>query len=214
MLAKLKIQNSKLTTYKDIYKFIEKYYSRNEFELLYSQLQQGFNCVETSSAGRVLDAVAVLLGFAGNQRKYKHEAAALLAENSTEPYLDIEPRLLRVENNLISNAQYTTHNDLIYVLDTTCLFEYLVKNLEKDKGRLAATAQKYIADGLVEIIQKKLRVTSCEHHDVFVAGGIVNNKIISDIFEGKGFYLSKKIPRGDAGLSFGQVIYYLMNSKN
>jgi hydrogenase maturation factor HypF (carbamoyltransferase family) len=80
VLVKLITHNSQLKNYKDIYKFIKKNYSRNEFELLYSQLQQGFNCVETSSAGRVLDAVAVLLGFAGNQRKYKHEAAALLAE--------------------------------------------------------------------------------------------------------------------------------------
>ena len=38
----------------------------------------------------------------------------------------------------------------------------------------------------------------------------MNNKIISEIMEKQGFYLNKKIPRGDAGISFGQIIFYLL----
>ena len=49
-------------------KYLKKYYTKNQFELLYNQLQQKFNCQETSSTGRVLDAASVLLGFSKNKR--------------------------------------------------------------------------------------------------------------------------------------------------
>lgn len=77
ILSRFKIKNQE--EIKDfIYKFIKKYYSRNQFKLLFNQLQQNFNCQETSSTARILDAVSVLLGFAKNQRNYKHEPIDLL----------------------------------------------------------------------------------------------------------------------------------------
>ncbi len=217
---------------KNIYNFIKKYYTKNEFELIYNQLQKNFNCLETSSAGRVLDAVSILLGFCGNIRKYKHEPIDLLEKNSIAPYLDLKPKIIFDEK------------EKMYVLQTTPLFEYLLKNIEKNKERLAATAQLYIANGFYEIIKLSCHperspysdevegstkyynqpnhnadsstslcgvypARSGAQNDIFIAGGIANNKIISNYLISKGAYASKIIPRGDAGLSFGQVIYYL-----
>jgi hydrogenase maturation protein HypF len=194
-----------------IYRFVKKHYTKNEFELIHNQLKQNFNCLETSSTGRILDAVSLLLGFCGNERKYKHEPIALLEANSGKPYADLKPKI-----TLSQGKQ---------VLSTTFLFEYLVKNLHKDKKRLATTAQLYIAQGLYEIIKKNIPNTRYKLPNNFIAGGIANNKIISDYLISKGAYASKKIypvklspdklfnrvPRGDAGLSFGQVIYYLFS---
>lgn len=174
-----------------IYNFVKKFYTRNEFEALYNQMEQNFNCQITTSAGRVLDAVAVLLGFAGNERNYKHQATKLLEENSTKPYDDLDLRFKIY--------------DLKIVLDTTHLFKYLIKNIKKDKKRLAATAQAYIASGLYKIIKKNYK-------SVFAAGGVTNNKIISSYFKKQGVYLAKKIPRGDEGIAIGQIIFYLTNS--
>ncbi|PJA87114.1 MAG: hypothetical protein CO141_01115 [Candidatus Moranbacteria bacterium CG_4_9_14_3_um_filter_42_9] len=189
--------------------FVKKYYSKNEFEVLYSQLKQNFNCQETSSAGRVLDAVSVLLGFCGNVRKYKHGPAIALENSSTIPYTDLRPVVTKSE---INSSRERNSN---FILETTPLFEYLVKNVKKDKHRLAATAQLYMARGLYEIIKKELRVTGYGLRDVFFAGGIANNKIIASYLELKGVYAGKKIPRGDAGVSFGQIIYYLLaNPRN
>ncbi len=188
---KFKIKNLKLQ--KDfIYQFVKKFYTCNEFELLYNQLRENFNCVETSSTGRILDAVSVLLGFAGNERNYKHEAAELLEKNSTKPY-ELPP--------LIKGARGD------FELQTTPLFEYLIKNLHKDKRHLAAAAQLYIARGLHEII-KKSKIKN-QKSKMFFSGGLANNKIISSYLESSGAYKNKKVPRGDAGLSFGQIIYYL-----
>jgi len=182
-----------------IYQHIKKYYSKNEFELIHNQLKQNFNCLETSSAGRVLDAVSLLLGFCGNERKYKHEPIALLEANSGKPYTDIKPKIILSQDK--------------QVLDTTFLFEYLVKNLHKDKKRLAATAQLYIAEGLWKIVTEKektvIETRQCCVSTLVFSGGIANNKIISEFLISQGAYANKKIPRGDAGLSFGQITYYI-----
>jgi hydrogenase maturation protein HypF len=183
---------NKLPEYKDrpeaIFHWVEKYYSRREFEVLFRQMREGFNCPETSSTGRVLDAVAVLLGFADNKREYKHGPIDLLEKNSGHPYA-LKPVL---KGNILLTAP---------------LFQYLLDNFHKDKSRLAATAQVYIAAGLHKLIR--------EEKSFFLAGGIASNKFISSYLEVRGAYTNKKIPRGDAGLSFGQIFYYLLaNPRN
>ena len=210
ILARIKNYELRIKNNKEfVYTYLKKYYTRNESELLYNQLQQNFNCVETSSTGRVLDAVSVLLGFAGNKRNYKHEAAELLEKNSAKPYRDIKPVIKSEIQNYKSetNSKFKIQNSKL-ILKTTPLFEYLIKNLNRDKKRLAATAQLYIAQGLYEIL-KKFHNSKFKIHNSYFAGGITNNKIISSYLEGKGVYTNKKIPRGDAGLSFGQIIYHL-----
>ncbi|MBU3924708.1 hypothetical protein KJ854_02115 [Patescibacteria group bacterium] len=188
--ANLKIQ-------KDfIYQFVKRFYSRNEFEVLYNQMEQNFNCQKTTSTGRVLDAVSVLLGFAGNERSFKHEAVKLLEANSTVPYNDL-------------NLRFKIY-DLRIILNTAHLFKYLIKNIHKDKRRLAATAQLYIAKGLYEIT--RLQPTTYNLQPIFAAGGLSNNKIISGYLEKRGVYVSKKIPRGDEGVAVGQIVYYLLNN--
>jgi hydrogenase maturation protein HypF len=179
---------NKILDKNNIYKYIEKYYTPNQFELLYNQLQQNFNCQKTSSTGRILDAVSVLLGFANNKRTHKHEATELLEKNSTSPYI-LKPKILSTKP--------------LKTLNTTYLFEYLIKNIREDKKRLAATTQIYLASGLYRIMGS---------NNFFFAGGITNNKTISDYFLTKGGITNKKIPRGDAGLPFGQIIFYLLTN--
>lgn len=187
------------------YEYIKKYYSKNEFKALASQMRQDFNCQRTTSTGRILDAAAVLLGFSGNERKFKHEAVKKLEENSGVPYGNLKPKI---------NGQESRE-----ILDTTYLFEYLIKNIDKDKNRLAATAQLYIAKGLLEIIKNhdsKFMSARCSLgaggvHDLhFAAGGMANNKIISAYLGYHNVFLAKKIPRGDEGIAVGQIIYCLL----
>jgi hydrogenase maturation protein HypF len=182
---------SKFLEKDEVYKHVKRYYSKQEFEVLYSQLQQNFNCLETSSTARILDAVSVLLGFSKNERLSKHGPVEILEKNSTTSY-EIKPQIIYDER------------EKMWVLQTTPLFEYLIKNLGKDKKRLAATAQKYIADGLVKIVNK------LQTKEIYFAGGMANNRILSHILENVGIYTSKKIPRGDAGISVGQIFYYIL----
>ncbi len=219
------LQNSKIKK-NFIHKFVKKFYTRNEFELLYNQVEQGFNCQTTTSTGRILDAVSVLLGFAGNERKYKHEAVGKLEQNSTVPY-SLEPKIIssviaseaKQSHGDIASQRLLRHsaprNDTRAVLDTGYLFEYLIKNIKKDKKRLAATAQLYIAKGLYELINLYAishTPYAIRHKPfaIFAAGGMTNNKIISEYLEKQGVYLAKKIPRGDEGIAVGQIVYFLL----
>jgi len=179
-----------------VYRFVKKYYARNEFELLYNQMEQEFNCQETSSVGRVLDAVSVLLGFCGNERNYKHEPVDLLEKNSSLPYSDLKPKIKKY---------YELRTTSYELLTTPLLFEYLIENLHKDKRRLATTAQLYIAQGFYEIAR---RAAKNKRPKIYFGGGMANNKIMSGFFASKGAVMNKKVPRGDAGLSFGQIYFF------
>ncbi|MCK5332674.1 hypothetical protein KAJ41_02310 [Candidatus Parcubacteria bacterium] len=176
---------------------VKKFYSENQFELFYNQLQQNFNCQKTTSTGRILDAVSILLGFSKNERKSKHEATKILEKHSTTPY-QINPKII-----------FDKSCDR-YILPTTPLFEYLLKNISKDKKRLAATAQLYLAQGFLKIIKQDLKHKS---EQIFFAGGMANNQIISSYLENNNVYTSKKIPRGDEGIAFGQIIYYILSNQ-
>ncbi len=190
---------------------MKKFYSEKEFEVLLNQLRQNFNCQETSSAGRVIDAVSILLGFAENTRQRKHEAADILEKNSAAPRKKISPEIIY------------SRQEKLRILQTTPLFEYLVENMpsgKKNRERLSAAAQFYIARGLYKIVRE--HYSDSKHNkkfkkspiigrkSIFAAGGISNNKIISAYLESKGAYVSKKIPRGDAGLSVGQIFCCLL----
>ena len=225
----------------EVFQFVKKYYDKNQFELLWNQWKEGFNCLETSSTGRILDAVSVLLGFSENERPYKHAPIDLLEKNSREAY-NIEPVIKEADKRSSKNvtlacpepdiqekgnkkdsgqARMTSANKL-FELQTTELFKYLVQNLDKDKKRLAATAQMYLAKGLWEMVschseldsESKKETRVWNDTPVFFAGGVANNKIISDFLVEKSVIVSQEIPRGDAGISFGQLIYYLANSRD
>lgn len=182
---------SKFLNKTEIYKFVKEYYDENVFNLLFSQNEQKFNCIETSSMGRVLDASSLFLGFCKNERGYKHEPIDLLEKNSTQA------------NNIQVKIE---ESDEIKILFTTNLFKYLVDNFDEDHKRLAASVQMYLAKGLYKMIEDY----NLGRQEIFFGGGIANNKIISAYLIEKGVIVNKKIPRGDAGLSFGQVIYGLL----
>lgn len=151
---------------------------QEECEVLGRQVAERFNCPATTSAGRVLDAASALLGFC-HVRTYDGRPAMLLEANSTKP-LEFSPKIRK------------------NVLLTTPLFEYLVENIDKEKGALAATAQKYIAEGLYKI------ASSCKKPVVF-SGGCAYNRIMAEFLVPHGVFVNEKVPAGDGGISFGQV---------
>ncbi len=156
-------------------------------------------CLESGAHRTAADRSNLWKALLKDRRSDREELKKKLEENSAKPYKDIELRIMNHESRKI--------------LDTTFLFKYLIKNIKRDKKRLAATAQLYIARGLYGIIHKNIQYPLSNIHPIFAAGGMTNNKIISEYLKKQGVYLSKKIPRGDEGIAVGQVVYYLLNNK-
>jgi len=163
-------------------KGLSNFFGIDEIDIYLKQLESGFNVFQTTSTGRVLDAVSALLGVC-EKRTYEGQPAIELEKFAGEDFFEIDPV---VEKG---------------VLNTTKLFEFLVGNLDKDKRKLAATAQMYLAEGLYKIADNG--------KPIVFSGGVAYNKIISGYLKKKGVLLHKKVSPGDSGLAYGQA--YLGN---
>lgn len=167
--------------------YVSSFFSASDLSLMDTQLRESFNCPTTTSCGRILDAASCLLGLC-SERTYEGRPALLLEANSTEPY-PLEPV---IEGTMLL---------------TTPLFEFLVENLDKDKARLAATVQEYLAAGL-------FRIASSFGKPIVFSGGCAYNRLFTTYFLERGAKVNTSVPCGDGGISYGQIAYHLTNSRD
>ncbi len=153
-------------------------FSEKETNLYLNLLKQNFNVPITTSAGRILDSVSALLGFCG-KRTYDGRPAMILESKATKPY-DFEP--------VIKNR----------ILMTTPLIEFIFNNINKDRGKLAATAQMYLAKGFFDIAKSRKK-------PIVFSGGVAYNRMISCFMLENGVLVNKEIPSGDGGICLGQA---------
>jgi len=175
----------KFLSFRDAAKFLEHAYTPDQVAILEKQRVSGLNSSLTSSCGRVLDAAAAFFGLC-TERTYDGRGAMMLEAYSGKPY-SFKPVF---EGN---------------VLLTTPLFEYLVRNNYRDKKRLAATVQYYLAEGLYAIAEKT-------NKSIVWAGGCAYNRIMTSFFLERGVLMHKNIPSGDGGISFGQICSVLASA--
>jgi hydrogenase maturation protein HypF len=169
-------------------------HGETEAKLILQQLQKGVGVTETTSCGRVLDAVAAVLGVC-YERTYEGEPAMKLESAA-------------ISGKDVLNMKPITDND---VLDTTQMVLAVFENLGKvPVADLAYSAHAYLARGLASLaVQKAL-----EHgvEAVGFSGGAASNWILSDIMRrrveaaGLRFLVHEAVPPGDGGVSFGQAV--------
>jgi len=175
-----------------------------ELRIVVHQMERKLNCPETTSAGRFLDAVSAWLGLS-RQRTYEGEPAMRLeaAAAAGEP-VPVEPEVVELEGRL--------------VLDTVALF----RQLHRLRGEglsvpdLAATAQEALARGLARMATRIARTDGIGVIGL-TGGAAVNDAIASAVREEVGkaglrYVQHEKVPPGDGGLSFGQLVQAGMGS--
>ncbi len=174
-----------------------KFRDLRELEAVIWQLESGTNVHKTSSAGRFLDAVSAWLGICP-ERTYEGEPAMKL-EAAAESGRPIEiPLQFKQEEGRT-------------VLDIPALFRELV---ELEGGHpaadVAATAQWALARGLAELAIEATRAHGTRA--VSLSGGVAYNDFIARMIAeavaeaGLGLFVNERVPCGDGGISFGQVI--------
>jgi hydrogenase maturation protein HypF len=170
-------------------------HGETEAKLILNQLKTGTNIVETTSCGRVLDAVAVVIGVCF-ERTYEGESAMKLesAALTGKDILRLKPKF---------------NGD---VLDTSCLMEAIFGSLGNRVSApdLAYSAHAYLAKGLAALAIQGANAKSVKN--VGFSGGVACNQILAELMRetvesaGLRFFVHESIPAGDGGISFGQAV--------
>jgi len=169
-------------------------HGRDEISIVLKQVEAGRG-IKTTSCGRVLDAVAALLGIC-TARTYEGEPA------------------MKLESHAVGGKSYSIKPEIEWgaeaVLSTSALMDYIWANRDKNSRNLAFSAEEYIARGLGEIA---VEYAEREHVGfVGVSGGCAYNEHIVRVVRkrveaaGLKFLVNENIPAGDGGISFGQAI--------
>ena len=169
-------------------------YGETEAKLILNQLQKGVGAIETTSCGRVLDAVAAILGVC-YERTYEGEPA------------------MKLESAAINGKDALNMKPLIRgnVLDTTQMFHEIFENIGKvSTADLAYSAHAYLAEGLASLAVEKAVEAGVKA--VGFSGGAACNQILAGVMRrtveaaGLKFLVHEAVPAGDGGVSFGQAV--------
>jgi hydrogenase maturation protein HypF len=169
-------------------------YGETEAKLVLDQLEKGRGIVGSTSCGRVLDAVAAVLGLC-YVRSYEGEPAMKLESValSGRDVLCLEPII---------------HND---TLVTTNLLGAIFENKTKASvNDLAYSTHAYVAKGLASLATKNALAFGVKN--VGFSGGAACNQILTKMIReaveaaSLRFFVPESVPAGDGGISFGQAI--------
>ena len=165
-----------------------------EIQIVLHQLEKSRGIIGTTSCGRVLDAVAAVLGIC-YERTFEGEPAMKLESAATrgEDALKLKPIIK-------SNT-----------LDTTQMLYEIFENKEKhSEADLAYSAHAYLAEGLATLAIEKALEKNVKN--IGFSGGVACNEILAlrirKIVEDAGlkFLVHEVVPPGDGGSSFGQAV--------
>jgi hydrogenase maturation protein HypF len=169
-------------------------HGETEAKLILNQLQKGIGVTETTSCGRVLDAVAAVLGVC-YERTYEGEPA------------------MKLESDAINGKDALNMKPIIDgdVLDTTQMLLAVFETLGKAPvADLAYFAHAYLARGLASLAVEKALESGVK--TVGFSGGAACNQILMGIMRrtveaaGLQFLVHEAVPPGDGGVSFGQAV--------
>jgi hydrogenase maturation protein HypF len=169
-------------------------YGEIEIQIIYNQLMKKNHLIDTTSCGRILDAVAAVLGIC-YERTYEGEPAMKLESRAMKgkDVLKLEPI---IDDNILNTTQLLLN-----------LFENKNKTSKKD---LAHSAHSYLAKGLANIAIINARENNVK--TIGFTGGVACNELFTSIIRktvethGFKFLVHRIIPPGDGGLSLGQAI--------
>ncbi len=163
-------------------------------EIVNAAIKNDINCVNSSSCGRLFDAVCCLLGF-GDYNHYEGQCAVAL-ENAAS--VAIKKGIVAYELDLEYNKNE---------LDTVKLVLDILKakNMGADPYALALGFHTALADGLCKI------ATTQKRKKIALSGGTFNNRVLTSVLKEKlsarkfEVYMNEKVPSGDGGIALGQL---------
>jgi hydrogenase maturation protein HypF len=173
-------------------------FSRPELQVLKPMLVRGLNSPLTSSAGRLFDAVASIIGLrqeAGFEGQAAMELEFALDGVETDERYPVE----LVAPIAASNPA---------VVDWAMMIQWMLDDLRRQVSRALISAKFH--NTLVEAILRVARYADCER--VALTGGCFQNRYLTERAVGRlsqeGFrpYWHQRVPPNDGGIALGQVV--------
>lgn len=182
-------------------------HGEKEVDLVLKQLERGFNVAETTSTGRVLDAISAILGIC-DERTYEGECA-----------MKLESVAYHGQNTIDIPVKIKKHGEMD-VVDTTSILISVLENKKAGKPikDIACSAQYAVASGLAELGIKAADKTGIDI--IGGSGGVFYNEAISktikDLVIENGFEFIQHVNScaGDGSVSLGQAAIAAMHSKS
>jgi hydrogenase maturation protein HypF len=181
-------------------------FSSGERRLLRQMLERGVNSPLTSSAGRLFDAVAALVGLRQKAR-FEAQAAMMLEYAVDETVTEAYPLPMTNDQFLIPNSPSSIFHSRPLVLDWGPLLEALLADLRQGVpvGVMAARFHNALVEGIVAVA----RAVGVER--AALSGGCFQNRILLErayrrlTETGIRVYVHQRIPPNDGGIAMGQV---------
>jgi hydrogenase maturation protein HypF len=168
-------------------------FSTQELNLLQSALTKQINCPRTTSAGRLFDAVASLLGLC-QINQYEGQAAMALENSAASISSD-------------QHYQFQLNHGAAIVIDWQITLEKLLKDTAHSPPELIATKfHNTLAEIILAIAER------AGQKNIVLSGGCFQNAYLAEKAVRKlntaGFngYCHEKIPPNDGGLALGQLL--------
>lgn len=168
---------------------------KQNWQLLISATKQGFNAPLTSSAGRVFDTVAALLGIC-YQINYEGQAAIELEKMAYGSEGEILPFSIKYEDEQYI-IDFMPMYEMIYELKQQYSISYIAKSFHM-------TMAKAICE-MVDLLNKETNLNM-----VVLSGGVCQNitlleLIYQQISDKYKVYINEQIPPNDGGIALGQM---------
>lgn len=180
--------------------------SRQRLDVLWRQIESGLNAPQTSSIGRLFDAVAAIIGIkqvVNFEAQAAIELEALASEDETGAYLfAIDPGSMSVDG-----TETTTG-----VFDPTPVFSSILEDMKRGISRELIASRFH--NGLVQLVLRICSDLRAETgvEDVALSGGVWQNmrllhgtfKLLNDA--GFKVLVHRQVPANDGGISLGQAV--------
>jgi len=168
-----------------------------EVDIVRAMVARDVNCPRASSAGRLFDTVAALLGLA-DRVSYEGEAAVLLeAAAGDEHAVPLAHRVVRAQG--------------LWVYDPTPTLVDLLERLADGEPVPRLAAAFHVTLGLVTADLVARAVAEGAPHTVCLGGGcFVNRRLLTEVkrrlhAQGLRVLVGGQVPVGDGGISYGQA---------
>jgi hydrogenase maturation protein HypF len=170
----------------------------NKLQIISEQLDKEVNCVQTSSLGRVFDAVAAMLGLGGHNHFDAQLPMALEAIATEEMEEQYQFAMLSSEGGLCC-------------IDLGITIRQIVNDVREniDSGIISAKFHNTLAAAMLETAQQAREYTKL--NTVALSGGVFCNRYLINrmvrLLKKEGFVVlfNRDVPSNDGGISLGQA---------